>query len=1007
MLRAIPGRASSLSSFSSRGAIPHHSLPVNGAPMRHFVKGLCFVLLLSLGVASPWPGGSGFAQEASLQANSSEELKALTLEDYDRWSTIGQVALSADGRWMTFSYSPNDGDSKFFVRDLDNLENEPVELPENGSGPVFSDDSRWLAYVDSPGSGGGRGAGAEQPPRTRALHVRDLATGEETEIENPSSFSFSNDSHWLAVHKSRPGGGGGAAAASGRGGPGSGGRGATGGEAAGDGEGARGADLILLELGTDVMTNIGNVAEVAFNEGSTHLAYVVDAEGRAGNGVHLLELGTARVIPLNTGDYFFQGLTWNEDGTALAILRGENPDGMVQRENVLLTFSGIEGNGSTAGEARPGPRRTPFVYDPSADPSFPAGYVISEFRAPSWSEDGERVFLGIKEQEEEAEEREGSQAEVVVWHWKDERVQSQQEAQAGRDRRATLLSVLNLDGPRFFQLSTDEMEQVQLTADGRWGVGFDDSRYWMDRDHQSNRNDVYRVNPTTGEKSLITEALINSMGTSPDSRWFLYWQDKRVHAFNLESGETNDLTEHAGLIDFENREFDQPVEKPAYGVGGWSNDGDWVFLYTKYDIWRVALDREESWNVTFSSGDWEEVRYRIMDLNPEDEGLDLSEPLLLQAYGEKTKKSGYFVSRPDGGPDPLLWEDAMVGTPGGRGGGLRKATESERVIFTRQTFEDFPDYWVSDTRFRNPQKVTEANPQQAEYLWGRRVLVDYADKRGNKLQATLALPADYVEGRRYPMIMYFYEKMSQRHHEYSQPTFDDRPHMSTYASNGYLVLMPDIVYDMGYPGSSALDDVVSAAQATIDAGFADPDRICLQGHSWGGYETSFIVTQTDMFACVVTGAPLTNLVSMHNILYKSSGNPNASIIQWGQGRMDTTPFHDLERYIAESPVHHVENINTPFLILQGTEDGSVDWNQGLEFYIAARRMGKEVIFLSYPGEPHHLGRVENQKDFQIRMRQYFDHYLKDAPAPRWMTDGVPFLEKDRVGPLEGVGGRGG
>ncbi|MFC1791938.1 alpha/beta hydrolase family protein [Gemmatimonadota bacterium] len=381
-------------------------------------------------------------------------------------------------------------------------------------------------------------------------------------------------------------------------------------------------------------------------------------------------------------------------------------------------------------------------------------------------------------------------------------------------------------------------------------------------------------------------------------------------------------------------------------------------------------------------------------------------PLFLSAYGEWTKKSGYFRARPGTDPQELLYDDAMLGTAGFRGSGIQKARDADRVLFTRQTFEDFPDYWVSDTRLRSPRKVTDANPQQAEYAWGRRVLVDYTDRRGHDLQATLALPAGYEPGERYPMIIYFYEKMSQRHHEYSRPVYDDRPHMSTYASNGYLVLMPDIVYDMGYPGSSALDDVVSAAQATIDQGFADPDRICLQGHSWGGYESSFILTQTDMFACVVTGAPLTNLVSMHNILYKQSGNPNASLIEWGQGRMDTTPFEDLARYVAESPIHHVNNITTPFLILHGTADGAVDWNQGLEYYIAARRTGKEVILLSYPDEPHHLSREENQKDFQIRMRQFFDHYLMGAPAPRWMTEGVPFLEKDRIGPRDGVGGEG-
>jgi dipeptidyl aminopeptidase/acylaminoacyl peptidase len=909
---------------------------------------------------------------------------------------------------MTFSYAPNDGDSKLFLRDLDDLDSDPLELSVNGAGPVFSDDSRWLAFTASPGDGAGRagpgagrGAGGDQAEGgngTRTLHLMNLNSDERWEVDRPSSFSFSDDSRWLAVHKSRSGGGG--APAAGRGGPG-GGRGAGAGAFTPAGDGPRGADLILRNLQDGSVTNLGNVAEVSFNKGSSHLAYVVDAEGKAGNGLFLFELGGGRILPLSTGDFLYQGLSWDEGGTALAVLRGNKPEDAVQRENQLLTVKGLASEGSGAAESSDRP--VPQTYDPSHDPSFPAGFVISEFRAPSWSEDGERVFMGIKEQQEEVEEAEDGAANVVVWHWMDKRVQSQQEVQAGRDRRATYLAVLNLEDTRFFQISNAEMEQVQLTQDGRWAVGFDDSRYWMDPDQERNRDDTYRIDPTTGEKDLITEALINSMGTSPDSRWFLYWQDQKVQAFNLETGETVDLTERSGPVNFENGEFDRPVEKPTYGVGGWSTDGEWVFLYTKYDIWRVALNRDESQNVTFSGGDHDQVRYRILDLNPEDDGIDLSDPLLLSAYGEWNKKSGYFRARDDGAPVPLLWEDAMLGTAGFRGSGIRKAKEADRVLFTRQTFVDYPDYWVSDTRFRDPRQVTKANPQQAEYLWGKRVLVDYTDDRGHDLQATLALPANYEEGQRYPMIIYFYEKMSQRHHEYSRPTYDDRPHMSTYASNGYLVLMPDIVYDMGYPGSSSLDDVVSAAQATIDQGYADPDRICLQGHSWGGYETSFIVTQTDMFACVVTGAPLTNLVSMHNILYKQSGNPNAGLIEWGQGRMDTTPFHDLERYIAESPVHNVQGITTPFLILHGTEDGAVDWNQGLEYYIAARRMGKEVILLSYPGEPHHLNREENQKDFQIRMRQYFDHYLKDAPAPTWMRDGVPFLEKDRVGPMDGVG----
>ena len=210
-----------------------------------------------------------------------------------------------------------------------------------------------------------------------------------------------------------------------------------------------------------------------------------------------------------------------------------------------------------------------------------------------------------------------------------------------------------------------------------------------------------------------------------------------------------------------------------------------------------------------------------------------------------------------------------------------------------------------------------------------------------------------------------------------------------------LVLQPDVVYEIGKPGSSALDCVTSAVKKVIELGYADPKHIGLQGHSWGGYQSSFIVTQTDMFAAVVTGAPPTNLVSFYDQLYKQTGTVQQGIMEIGQVRMgeNVTPWNSHDLYESQSPVHHVQNIKTPFMILQGTADGAVDWVQGLEFFNAARRNGKQVIFLSYPDEPHHLAKKENQKDFQIRMKQFFDHYLMDKPAPKWMTDGLPQVRK--------------
>ncbi|MBC8086352.1 MAG: S9 family peptidase, partial [Phycisphaerae bacterium] len=255
--------------------------------------------------------------------------------------------------------------------------------------------------------------------------------------------------------------------------------------------------------------------------------------------------------------------------------------------------------------------------------------------------------------------------------------------------------------------------------------------------------------------------------------------------------------------------------------------------------------------------------------------------------------------------------------------------------------------------------------------------------------------ANYEPGRKYPMLVYFYEKMSNTHNSFSMPAFDDRPQMSTYASDGYLILQPDVTYEIGKPGTSAVDCVIAAVKKVIDMGYADPKHIGLQGHSWSGYQSSFIVTQTNMFAAVVTGAPPTNLVSFYDQLYKQTGTVQQGIMEIGQVRMgeNATPWNSHDLYESQSPLHHVTKIQTPFMILHGTADGAVDWVQGLEFFNAARRNGKQVILLSYPDEPHHLANKENQKDFQIRMNQYFDHYLKGEPMPKWMADGLPQTQK--------------
>ncbi len=985
------------------------------AAIRRVLVRASFALIL---IPAFWPAAPAAQQArqagpAVAARTAPDGKKVLTLADYGPWKRITNASISGDGKWVTYTYSPNDGDDTLFVKALDGDKVYEIQAGSSGGGGrgggrggfgggggavQFSDDSRWVGYFVNPpasagrgrGGPGGRGAGrgGAAPQRggtrgggtapgggaggngpTRHFELLNLETGDKWDVSNASGFQFAKGSAWLAVKLSGAGGG------------------------AGGDNTHRGTDLLLRRLDNGMTQNLGNVNQYDFDDAGRHLAYTVDAADKLGNGVYVNDLATGAIRALDTRPMEYDGLSWREDATGLVVLRGEKPKGQEQKENVLLAWT-------DAAAAQP----QAIEWEPSTDASFPKGFVLSEFSAPRWSKDGTRLFIGIKEQEPTPEETNEPQANVDVFHWNDVDLQSEQMIRVSQLRRATHASVLAIPSARFVRLADDAIENVTPTADGRWAIGRDPTPYEHDfSEGQPSRADYYRLDTATGARTPIAKRLLRTMGTSPDSKWFLYVENKHVMAFSLDTGTA---TQVDGGRSFVNTNDDHAAEKPIWGVAGWSKDGRSVLLYDQFDIWSQPLAGGKGVNLTAGKGAVDQVVFRLARLTGGGgggrggggfggggggEGIDLSVPQTLTVYGEWTKKSGYWQLPAGGGaPASLIWADKSIGQ-------ARKADDADRVIFTEQTFEEFPDYWVADGSFASPRKITDANPQIEEYAWGRRVLVDFANSKGRKLQATLTLPADYEPGKKYPMLVYIYEKLSDTHHQFSMPVYDDRPHMSEYASDGYLVLEPDIVYDIGHPGTSAVDCVTAAVKKVIDLGYADPAHIGLQGHSWGGYESSFIVTQTNLFAAVVTGAPLTNLISMYDELYKSSGAWNGGILETSQGRMgaNVTPWNARELYESESPVFNVTKIQTPFLILQGTADGAVDWDQGLEFYNAARRNGKKVIFLSYPDEPHHLGKEENQKDFQVRMKQFFDHYLKGAPEPEWMAKGVPQTKKGR------------
>ncbi|NNF38194.1 MAG: prolyl oligopeptidase family serine peptidase, partial [Gemmatimonadetes bacterium] len=364
-----------------------------------------------------------------------------------------------------------------------------------------------------------------------------------------------------------------------------------------------------------------------------------------------------------------------------------------------------------------------------------------------------------------------------------------------------------------------------------------------------------------------------------------------------------------------------------------------------------------------------------------------------------------FLRLDDGRLETLALEDLRYGAP-------RKAADADRILVTRQDWQTFPDLWVTDGDFSSWTRVTEANPWQDEYLWGRRILFDYELADGTPLQGTLAIPETWESGQRLPMIVRFYEQYSQDLHAYPTPTYRHQPNFAGYVSRGYLLMQPDVHFRTRTTHSDMLEAIEAATQAVIDLGYADPDAIGLSGHSFSGGGGAYIATRSKMFAAVAHGAAPINLVSEFNQLFVGSGQNNHSYDIYGQGRYGTNPYDDFDLYWDQSPISGVEEMDTPVLYLHGEADPIVNWEQGLEWYNALRFLGKPIIWLSYPDEGHGLSQLANRIDFQRRLEQFFGHHLRGEPAPDWMTEGVPHLDKARhlrgfaPGPI-GWGGRSG
>ncbi|MCX6574368.1 MAG: prolyl oligopeptidase family serine peptidase, partial [Candidatus Aminicenantes bacterium] len=466
-------------------------------------------------------------------------------------------------------------------------------------------------------------------------------------------------------------------------------------------------------------------------------------------------------------------------------------------------------------------------------------------------------------------------------------------------------------------------------------------------------------------------------------------EDRNYYAYRVLDGKTFNLTAKLG-VSLVDETWDSPAEPGPYGTGGWTDGDASVLIYDRFDIWEIAPDGSKARMITNGAGRRDRTVFRTMSLDPDQKTVPAKAPLILTATNETTRASGFYrvnLAAP-GDPVRLVMPDKQLG-------GLRKAKNAGVYVHTEQRFEEFPNLWASGPDFAGARQVTDANPQQAEYNWGKAELIEYLNGDGKPLPAILIKPDDFDASKKYPLMVYIYETMAEGLHRYYPPSPGTNINFTRYVSNGYVVLMPDIVYEVGYPGPSSLKCVVPAVVKVLDMGFIDPKRVGIQGHSWGGYEISYMITQTDMFAAVEAGASVVNMTSAYGGIRWGTGMSRAFQYEKTQSRIGAPLWSRALQFIENSPLFWVEKVRTPYLSIHNDEDDAVPWYQGIEFFSALRRLGKEAYMVNFNGEKHGLRERDNQKYWTVYLDEFFDHFLLGKPRPEWMEKGVPYLERGK------------
>lgn len=893
---------------------------------------------------------------------------------YDAWESVASRKLSNNGNWAAYGIAVQEGDANLYLTNL--LTNAKTKI-NRAESAQFSADSKFAVFAIKPFYSAIRQAKIkkkkiDEMPKD-SLGIANLTNLAIAKVARVKSFKLpENGLALLAYQLEKPID--------------------TSKKAPGDTtkkDDKEGSDLIFRNLTTGIERTFKYVNEYVFSKDGKQLAFACTGSKKdktAQTGVFLLNTEKGTLKTLVNGKGSFKNFVFDDESESLAFLGERSPE-KAEIKDYFVYY-----NSPSLDTAQ--------VLVDNDIPGFPAKWAVSGDGKLNFNKEATKLFFGIApiKKPKDTTLIDFEHAQLDVWSYKDDYLQPMQLKNAEKESKRTYLTSIEIfnSDVKVVPLTDVKLPEAKLIDEGNSNYILASTDFGNRIQSQWSANsikDYYLVDTKTGSRKKIIEGLMGTAMPSPSGKFIIYFDKKTAnwYTYTIATGKVTHLNNglNVKLVDEENDVPDQP---DAYGLAAWTEDDKAVLLYDRYDIWAFSPDGKNApQNITNGFGRQNNITFRYQQLDTNVRFLDKKEVVLLDAFNNTTKENGYYRKNIGDNKNPELVVMAKF-----KYSNLGKAREADRYIYDKANYTNSPNVFVS-TDMKTEVKLSNTNPQQQNYNWGTAELVNWSTPKGFKADGILYKPENFDPAKKYPMIVYFYEKLSNGLYTYQPPApTPSRLNISYFVSNGYLVFAPDISYESGYPGKSAEEFINSGVEYLKKNSWVDGTKIGIQGQSWGGYQVAHLITRTNMYAAAWAGAPVVNMTSAYGGMRWESGMNRQFQYEKTQSRIGATLWEKPELYIENSPLFALPKVSTPVVIMANDADGAVPWYQGIEMFTGLRRLGKPVWMLNYNNEAHNLIKRQNRKDIQIREQQFFDYYLKGAKAPLWMTQGIPATEKGKT-----------